>query len=105
MKEEGIKASAGATSIGAILLAFIASQHHTLHMFLIALGIGGASASSMTMFPLVRRAMLLLSLAMVALMIYRAISAKYSSAMRLLNVASVLVTLGLVAWSVGQFGF
>ena len=74
-------------------------------MFLIAVGIGGAGASSMTMFPLVRRVMLLMSLAMVPLMVYRALDARSSTAMRLVNAVSVLVTLALVTWSVWQFGF
>jgi hypothetical protein len=87
------------------VLAFLASQHHTLHMLLIAAGIGGAGASSMTMFPMVRRAMLLMSLAMVVLMVYRAIRPQCSTAMRLVNAVSVLVTLGLVGWTVVQFGF
>jgi hypothetical protein len=105
MEAEGSKRSTGVTSVAAVLLAFLASQHHTLHMLLFAVGMGGAGASFMTMFPLVRRAMLLMSLAMVVLMAYRAISAKYSKAMRLVNAGSVLVTLGLVGWSVVQFGF
>ena len=104
MEAEGSKRSTGVTSVAAVLLAFLASQHHTLHMLLIAAGIGGAGASAMTMFPMVRRAMLLMSLAMVALMLYRAMSARYSKGMRLVNAVSVLVTLGLVAWSVVQFG-
>lgn len=105
MAPEGSKRSTGVTSVAAVLLAFLASQHHTLHMLLFAVGIGGAGASFMTMFPLVRRAMLLMSLAMVALMVYRALDARSSTAMRLVNAVSVLVTLSLVAWSVAQFGF
>ncbi len=105
MEAQGSKRSTGVTSVAAVLLAFLASQHHSLHMLLLTVGIGGAGASFMTMFPLVRRVMLLMSLAMVVLMAYRAISARYSSAMRLLNAGSVVVTLVLVVWSVWQFGF
>ncbi|MBW6493173.1 MAG: hypothetical protein K0B16_01210 [Burkholderiaceae bacterium] len=105
MEAEGSKRSAGVPSVAAVLLAFLASQHHTLHMVLIALGIGGAGASSMTMFPMVRRVMLLMSLAMVVVLVYRALDARCSNAMRLVSAVSVLVTLGLVGWSVRQFGF
>ena len=74
-------------------------------MLLISVGIGGAGASFMTMFPLVRRGMLLMSLAMVALMAYRALDARSATAIRLFNAGSVVVTLGLIGWSVQQFGF
>lgn len=73
-------------------------------MLLFAIGIGGAGMGFMTMFPVVRQIMLLMSLAMVGLMIYRARDSKRSTSMRIVNVASVLVTLGLVGWSVSQFG-
>lgn len=94
----------GVTSFAAVLLAFLATQHHNLHMLLLAVGIGGAGMSFMTMFPDVRRIMLVMSLAMVGMMVFRACDAKRSTSMRILNSVSVLVTLGLVAWSVSQFG-
>jgi hypothetical protein len=97
--------SEGITSFGAILLAFLATQHHNLHMLLIAIGIGGAGMGFMTMFPVVRQIMLLMSLAMVGLMVYRACDSRRPTSMRILNVVSVLVTLGLAGWSVSQFGF
>ena len=46
MRKEGI------LSVGAVVLAFLASQHHTLHMLLLAIGVGGAGMSFMTTFPL-----------------------------------------------------
>lgn len=101
----GALRSEGITSFGAILLAFLATQHHNLHMLLIAIGIGGAGMGFMTMFPLVRQIMLLMSLAMVGLMVYRACDSRRPASMRILNVVSVLVTLGLAAWSVSEFGF
>ena len=91
-------------SIGAMVFAFLASQHHTLHMLLLAAGLGGASASFMTAVPLFRRIMLVMALVMVAVMVYQMRNAKRSKSARLMNVASVIVTLGLVAWSVMQFG-
>lgn len=98
MKREGL------TSIGAVVLALLTSQHHTLHMMLFAVGLGGAGMSFMTMFPVVRRVMLLMSLAMVGLMLYRGRDAKRPISMRITMGMSILVTLGLVVWSVTQFG-
>ena len=91
-------------SLGAILIAFLASQHHALHMILLAAGLGGASASFMTAVPLVRRAMLAISLVMVAVLIYQMRDAKRPKSLRVLNAVSIAITLGLVAWSVVQFG-
>ncbi len=91
-------------SIGAMVLAFLASQHHTLHMLLLAAGLGGASATLMTAIPLVRRVMLVTALVMVVVMVYQMRNAKRSKSVRLMNAVSIVVTLGLVAWSVTQFG-
>ncbi len=91
-------------SIGAMVLAFLASQHHSLHMLLLAAGLGGASATLMTAVPLVRRVMLVMALVMVVVMVYQMRNAKRPKSVRLMNVVSIVVTLGLVAWSVMQFG-
>ncbi|MBI2000524.1 MAG: hypothetical protein HYS69_04945 [candidate division NC10 bacterium] len=94
----------GFAAVGAIVLAFLASQHHTLHMMLFAVGLGGAGMSFMTMFPMVRRVMLLMSLAMVGLMLYQLRDSKRPISMRITIGMSILVTLGLVVWSVSQLG-
>lgn len=91
-------------SIGALILAFLASQHHALHMLVLAIGLGGASASTMTAVPLVRRAMVVMSLAMVAVMAYQMRDARRPKSVRVMNAVSILGTLGLVAWSILQFG-
>jgi hypothetical protein len=92
-------------SIGAMLLAFVASQHHTLHMLLFAIGLGGASTSVVTTVPLVRRVMLAMSIVMVGVMVaYQLRSQKRPTPVRIMNTVSIVVTLGLVAWSVAQFG-
>ena len=98
MKKEGL------TSVSAVVLSFLASQHHTLHMMLFAVGLGGAGMSFMTMFPMVRRVMLLMSLAMVGLMLYQLRDLKRPISMRITIGMSILVTLGLVVWSVSQLG-
>lgn len=91
-------------SIGAPALAFLASQHHALHMLLLAAGLGGASASLMTAVPLVRRVMVVMSLVMVAVMAYQMRDAQRPKSVRVMNAISILGTLGLVAWSIVQFG-
>ena len=55
----------------AIVPAFLASQHHNLMMLLMATGLSGAETTSMTAVPLARRAMLLLSLAMLIVLGYQ----------------------------------
>jgi hypothetical protein len=94
----------GLTSVGAVVLAFLASQHHTLHMLLLTVGIGGAGMSFMTMFPLVRRVMLLMSLAMVGVVVYQVRDPKRPNSVRIMGGVSILLTLGLLIWSVMQFG-
>ena len=92
-------------SIGAMLLAFLASQHHTLHMLLLMAGLGGASMSLMTAVPIIRRVMLAMTLVMVVVMAHQMRDAKRPKSVRLMNAVSIAVTLGLIAWSVMQFGF
>ena len=53
-----------ALSIGAVVLAFLTSQHHTLHMLVLVFGLGSAGASFMRTAPWLRRGMLLMSLVM-----------------------------------------
>ena len=90
--------------IGAMLLAFIASQHHALHMLLIAAGLGGASMSTVTAFPWLRRAMIAMSLVMVVVMAYQMRRPERPKSIRVMNAVSIVVTLGFVAWSIVQFG-
>ena len=103
-EKRGIMRTEGIASFGAVFLAFLATQHHNLHMLLFAFGIGGAGMGFMAMFSVVRQIMLLMSLAMVGLMVYQARDSRRPTSMRIVNVVSVLVTLGLVGWSVSQFG-
>jgi hypothetical protein len=99
MRKEGV------ISIIAVVVAFLASQHHNLHMLLLAIGLSGAGMSFMAAAPLVRRAMLSMSLAMVAVIGYQVRDAKRPRAVRVTGVVSIVVTLGLVVWSVARFGF
>lgn len=56
----------GTTSFGALLLALLASQHHNVHMALLTIGLGGSGMTFMQVYPGIRRGMLLLSVALVA---------------------------------------
>ena len=98
MRKEGL------LSVSAVVLAFLASQHHTLHMLLLAVGVGGAGMSFMTTFPLLRRAMLLMSLGMVGAIVYQVWGPKRPLSVRIMGGVSILATLGLVTWSLVQFG-
>lgn len=95
---------AGVASTGGIALAFLTSQHHNLHTLLLALGLGGAGMTLMQSFPDLRRAMLLLSLAMVAVSL-SSLRHHAAAGRRTLILASAVVTIGLVAWSVLRLGF
>lgn len=93
-----------AASVGAVALAFLASQHHTLHMLLLAFGLGEAGMQFMTAAPAVRDAMLGMSLAMVGVIAYQIRDPRRPASTRVMGVISIIATLGLAAWSVARFG-
>lgn len=92
------------SSVGSMLLAFLASQHHMLHMLLITAGVGGAGMGFMTMFPVIRRSMLILSVLMTCWTLYSLQRQRRPKVMRLVGGLSAAVSIGLVVWSVYQFG-
>lgn len=91
-------------AIGAPLLAFLASQHHTIMMGLFAFGLSDTAMSFMTAAPLVRDAMLGMSLAMVAVVAWQIKDRRRPRPMRVAGALSIVVTLALAAWSIIQFG-
>ncbi len=91
-------------SIGAVVLAFLSSQHHNLMMLLFALGLGDAGMSVMTEVPLLRTLMLLMSLIMAAAVGYQISRPNRPTAMRVTGALSILFTLGIAGWSVMHFG-
>lgn len=92
------------TGAGSVLVAFLATQHHNLHMLLMTLGMGSAGMGLMTNFPLIRRLMLVISLIMAVLTLYRLWRQPRPARMRLLGGLSAAFSLVLVLWSVYQFG-
>lgn len=92
-------------AIGAIVLALLASQHHTLMMALLAFGLSGAAMSVMTVVPVVRTVMLGLSLVMVAVIAWQIRDARRPRSMRIMGVLSIAATIGLSVWSISRFGW
>ena len=90
--------------VGAVGLAFLGTQHHNLMMLLFAVGLGNAGMSLMTQLPLVRDAMLAMSLLMGAVIAYQISRPHRPTAMRVTGALSILLTLGLAGWSVLHFG-
>ena len=91
-------------SLGAVLLAFLGTQHHNLMMLLFAVGLGNAGMSLMTELPLIRDVMLGMSLVMVAMVGYQISRPSRPTAMRVTGTLSIIITLGLAGWSVLHFG-
>ena len=98
------RARAVLTSVGPVLLAFLASQHHTLHMLILGLGVGTAGMSFMAMYPDIRRGMLVVSLLAAGFAAYQATQRCRPRWMRLGHALSVAITLVLIGWSLAQFG-
>ena len=98
VKREGI------ASIGAVVLAFLAGQHHNLHMLLLALGLGSAGMTFIQAYPVIRRGMLLLSLAMVVLNVRSLGRRTMSPGMRVAVVVFNALALGAIVWSLRTFG-
>ena len=91
-------------SIAAVALAFLASQHHNLHMLLLAFGLGEAGMQFMAAVPVVRDAMLGMSLAMVGVIAYQIRDSRRPASTRVMGVIAIIATLGLAAWSIARFG-
>jgi hypothetical protein len=91
-------------SFGAVVFAFLGTQHHNLMLLLVALGLGDASMNVMTEVPLVRTAMLVLSVVMAGVVGYRISRPRRPMAMRVTGALSILFTLGLAGWSALHFG-
>jgi hypothetical protein len=91
-------------SAGAVVLAFLGTQHHNLMMALFAFGLGNAGMSLMSSMPLVRDAMLLVSLVMAAMIGHQISRPYHPIAMRVTGAVSILATLGIAGWSFMYLG-
>jgi hypothetical protein len=94
----------GTTSFGALVLAFLTSQHHNLHMVLLTFGLGGSGMTFMQVYPSVRRGMMVLSLAAVAMNLSSLRRRPAPPSIRVLIVGSSVLTVGVIAWSLLRFG-
>jgi hypothetical protein len=106
-------------SVAAVVLAFLASQHHAIHMVLLMAVTGSAGMGFMAAYPAIRRGMLLLSLVAAAVALFvawrlpsggrtgaggHATHARHVRWQRIASVVSVVLTLLLAGWSLYEFG-
>jgi hypothetical protein len=91
-------------SVGAVVLAFLGTQHHNLMMLLFAVGLSNAGMSPMTELPLVRDVMLGMSLLMAAVIGYQISRPNRPTPTRVTGAVSIIITLGLAGWSVLHLG-
>ena len=92
------------TSVGSVVLAFLASQHHALHMLILSVGVGTAGMSFMTMYPNIRRGMLVAALTTAVIAAYQATRRGRPLWMRVGQALSATSALLLIIWSLVQFG-
>ncbi len=92
------------SAIVAPILAFVATQHHLIHMLLITAGLGSAGMSNMMLNNGLRRAMLLGSLVMVGLTVRRLLLRHGSIGGRVVSGLSVALTVTLLIWTTITYG-
>lgn len=94
----------GTTSFGALVLASLASQHHNVHMALLTLGLSESGITFMQVYPNVRRGMLLVSFAAVAMNLRSLRRQSPPPSMRLVIVGFSVITVVVIVWSLVRFG-
>ena len=94
----------GTASVGAMVLAFLASQHHNVHMALLTVGLGGSGMTFIRVYPGVRRGMLLASLAVVVVNLNSLRRRPMTTATRGIVVGFSVLTVALIVWSLIRFG-
>lgn len=109
MNSEINKKQQAATSIGSLVLSFLASSHHWIHM-VILLAMGGSMSMAMggTMPAVVwfRRLMILFTVITVGYSIYRLLRHKNMDRRIVgFTVASSVISVGLVIFTLIQFGW
>lgn len=91
-------------SLGAVVLAFLGSQHHNLMMLLFAFGLSNVGMGLMTKMPLLRDVMLIMSLAIAVVCAYQISRPHRPTVTRVTGAFSILLTLGIAGWSFLHFG-
>jgi hypothetical protein len=93
-----------AASLFSVILSFLASSHHWLHMALLTLF--GGSMASMSQFLWIRRFMIVMVLVTVLFTVYRLVSHRCRNVWMLaMQIASVLVSVGFVVYTLVTFGW
>jgi hypothetical protein len=95
------------TSIGSMILSFIASSHHWLHMaILFVLGSSTSMMASMSSIIWVRRFMIIATLITTIFSLYRLSKHKHMSAvMKSITIVSAVISLGFVVYTLFTFGW
>ena len=97
------------TGVGSIVVALLASQHHLLHMLILLATLGMAGMSGMNGMagcpPFVREGMLVMSVAMVGVTGWQMRTWRNNRSMLMLGAVSIVLTLGLIVWSITQYGW
>lgn len=95
------------TSIGSIVLSFIASSHHWLHMaILFVLGSSTGMMASMSSIIWVRRFMIIATLVTTVFSLYRLGKQKHMSPlMKWITIGSAVISLGFVVYTIFTFGW
>ena len=91
-------------SLGAVALAVLGAQHHNLMMAALAVGLGTGGMSLMAEMPIVRDAMLAMSVVMVAVIGWQITRPKRPAAVRVIGTLSIVLTLAIAGWTFLRFG-
>ncbi len=91
------------SSAGSLVFAFLATQHHNLHVLMLTLGIGTAGAAFLAT-PGVRYAFYALSLVALGVTAHQLRRHWHSRALRIGGISSAVLTVALLAWSAVGFG-
>lgn len=90
-----------------ILLSFLASSHHWLHMGIIMLLGGSTNAmTAMTGVIWLRRLMIIMTMGMVLFSIYRLVKHKCNNRFQIvLNIISIIISVIFIGYTIIQFGW
>lgn len=95
------------TSIGSIILSFIASSHHWLHMtILFVLGSSTGAMASMASITWVRRFMIVATLITTLFSLFRLGKHKHMSVVvKSITIVSAVISIGFVIYTMFNFGW